>query len=126
MMINKKEKHLQLVFVADRYIGIKPPLSPLEVRPTATRSRESSTAADRERRTTEAKMMRGNDSAITTTLTSSCGTRRKPDGGRVIATTEPRKRGIITAFLTVLTLETNWERMTGMIWLTGRSASETR
>lgn len=102
------------------------PLSPLEVRLTATRSRGSSTAADRERRTTEAKRMRGSDSDTTTTLTSSCGTRRRRDGERVTATTEPRKRGITTAFPTAPTVETNWPRMTGRIWIAGKSASETR
>lgn len=113
-------------FVVVMHIIVKPPLSPLEGRLTATKSRGSSTVADSERRTTEAKMMRGNDSDTTTTLTSSCGTRRRPDGGRVIATTEPRKRGIITAFLTAPTVETNWQRMTGRIWVIGKSASETR
>lgn len=123
---NYLHKLLQLLLVVDVHIIVKPPFSPLGVSLTATRSSGSSTAADWERRTTEAKRMRGNDSDTTTTLTSSCGTRRRPDGGRVIATTEPRKRGIITAFLTAPTLETNWQKMTGRIWVTGKSASETR
>lgn len=112
--------------VVDIHVAVKPPVSPLEGRLTATRSRGSSTVADSERRTTEAKRMRGNDSDTTMTLTSLCGTRRRPDGGKVIATIEPRKKGIITAFLTAPTLETNWQRMTGRIWVTGKSASETR
>lgn len=113
-------------FVVDGHIIVEPAFSPLEVRLTATRSRGSSRVADSERRTTEAKMMRGNDSDTTTTLTSSCGTRRRPDGGKVTATTEPRRKGIIMAFLTVPTVETNWQRMTARIWVTGKSASETR
>lgn len=123
---NCLHKLLQLLLVVDVHIIAKPPFSPLGVSLTATRSSGSSTAAGWERRTTEAKRMRENDSDTTTTLTSSCGTRRRPDGGRVIATTEPRKRGIITAFLTAPTAETNWQKMTGRIWVTGKSASETR
>lgn len=123
---NYLHKLLQLLLVVDVHIIAKPPFSPLGVSLTATRSSGSSTAAGWEKRTTEAKRMRENDSDTTTTLTSSCGTRRRPDGGRVIATTEPRKRGIITAFLTAPTAETNWQKMTGRIWVTGKSASETR
>lgn len=95
------------VFVVDVHIIVKPPLSPPEVRLTATRSRGSSTVADSERRTTKAKMMRGSDRNTTTTLTSSRGTRRRRGGARVTATTEPKKRGIITASLTAPTVETN-------------------
>lgn len=103
------------------------PLTPLEVSLRATRSRESSTAADREiRRITEGKMRKGNGSATTTNSTNSCATKRRPGGGRATARTDPGRRGTIMAILTVLMVETNWERRTGRIWVTGRHVSETR
>lgn len=91
-----------------------------------TRSRGSSTAADREIRITEGKMKIGNDSDTTTSLISSCAAKTRPNGEKATARTEPRKRGTTTAILTVLTVETNWERRTGRTWVTGRNASVTR
>lgn len=91
-----------------------------------TRNRENSTAADREIKTTEGRTTRGNVSGTTMSLTSLCVAKMKQNGERVTARTEPRKRGTITAILTALTVETNWERRTGRTWVTGRNASETR
>lgn len=91
-----------------------------------TRSRENSIAADRGIKTTGGRTRRGNVNDTTMSLTSSCDAKMKPNGERVTARTEPRKRGTTTTILTALTVETNWERRTGMTWVTGRNASETR
>lgn len=101
-------------------------LLPLEVSLRATRSRGSSTAAGRETKITEGKMRRENDSATTTSLTSSCAAKTRPSGARATARSEPRRRATTTATRTVPTVETSWERRTGTTWVTGRSVSETR
>lgn len=83
-------------------------------------------AADRETRNTEGRMKRGNDSETTMNLTSLCAVKMRPNGERATVRIGPRKRGITTDTLTVLTVETNWARKTGRTWVTGRNASETR
>lgn len=99
---------------------------PAEVRLRATKSREICTAAGREIRTTAARTRRENGNDTTTNSISSCGGKTRPNGGRATARTEPRKRAIIMAILTVLTGQTKWERRTGRTWATERNASETR
>lgn len=99
---------------------------PSEVSLRATRSRESSTAADREIKITVVKTRRENASDTTMSLTSLCVAKMRPNGGRDTARTEPRKRAITMATLTAQTVEIKWERRTGTTWVTGRNASETR
>lgn len=64
--------------------------------------------ADRETKTTEEKMKRGNGSGTTMSLTSLCGGKTRPNGGKDTARTEPKKRDIIMATLIVLTVERKW------------------
>lgn len=71
-----------------------------------TRSSENRMGAGREIRITVGKMKRGNDRGITMSLTSSCGGRMRPNGGRATARTEQRKKDTIMAIPTVLTVET--------------------
>lgn len=104
---------------------------PLEVSLRVTRSSESicSTAADREKRSTEAKTRKGNASDTIMNLTSSCGAKTRQNGGRATARNEKkegRRRDIITGITTALTMETNWGRRTGMTWVIGKNVSETR
>lgn len=107
---------------------------PLEVSLSVTRSRKSSestcsTAADREKRSTEAKTRKENASDTITNLTSSCAAKTRQNGGRATARNEKkegRRRDTIMAITTALIMETNWGRRTGTTWVVGKNASETR
>lgn len=61
-----------------------------------------------------------NDRGITTSLTNSCDARRRPNGVKATARTEPRKNNIM-AILTAQRLETNWARRIERTWAAGKN-----
>lgn len=85
-----------------------------------TRSSGKVTAVARGTKSIAAETRSANDRGITTSLTNSCGARKRPNGVKVTARTEPRKTNIM-AILTAQRLETNWEKRIERTWAAGKN-----
>lgn len=85
-----------------------------------TRSSGKVTVVARGTKSIAAETRSANDRGITTSLTNSCGARKRPNGVKVTARTEPRKTNIM-AILTAQRLETNWEKRIERTWAAGKN-----
>lgn len=85
-----------------------------------TRSSGNVTAVARGTKSIVVETRSANDRGITTSLTNSCGARKRPNGVKVTARTEPRKTNIM-AILTAQRLETNWEKRIERTWAAGKN-----
>ncbi len=95
-------------------------LSIVGVKSRVTRSSGKLTAVARGTKSIAAETRSANDRGITMSLTNSCDVRRRPNGVKATARTEPRKTNIM-AILTALRPETNWARRIERTWAAGKN-----
>lgn len=85
-----------------------------------TRSSGKVTVVARGTKSIAAETRSANDRGITTSLTSLCDARRRPNGVKATVRTEPRKTNIM-AILSAQRLETNWEKRIERTWAAGKN-----
>lgn len=90
------------------------------VKSRVTRSSGKVTAVARGTKSIAAETRSANDRGITMSLTNSCDARRRPNGVKATARTEPRKTNIM-AILSAQRPETNWARRIERTWAAGKN-----
>lgn len=90
------------------------------VKSRATRSSGKVTAVGKGTKSIVAETRNVNVRGITTSSTSSCDARRRPNGAKATARTGPRKNNIM-AIPTVQRPEINWAKRIEMTWAAGKN-----
>lgn len=95
-------------------------LSAVGVKSRVTRSSGKVTAVGRGTKSIAAETRNVSVRGITTSLTSSCDARRRPNGAKATARTGPRKSNIMP-IPTAQRPETNWAKRTERTWAAGKN-----